>query len=451
MKELQLMLVPAPGAKPEFLAMVQPVSDDGCTMTTDATAKTNTVAQVWASIGNTVVLEGYTRDGWAWKPMATPPPDGCGWTTLTVESTDGRNKLPGFVGYLKERQKSAYARFGATGVWIVSYVQPKRSSSSTTRDRIDVRIATDFTKIPNCTLQPRHRDQGLRDATKPETTKTNGKSSTTPPSNPTASLPSTTTTSTRKPGGGLLGKLVGAQQRTNEYVAIAKAPRHRTAAATTTTNATPGHDNGAATHQLQQSSTSLSEPKEFKSVPEVFAAFRQSCQDLMLDFDMSNDELLRVPIVISDQLKWLATDEEKARVTMDVLKYMVYEAAEEVNEEWVAHKEPSEFMDEVVIAVYKEGAAPPEVLEEINKGELPDEIRGQQRAIQEQRLRSVTQAEQKQQNKGIPLVQQQHPNDEDGDDDDGLEALNTKKRDRRTVADYEREKMEAALASKRSR
>jgi hypothetical protein len=104
----------------------------------------------------------------------------------------------------------------------------------------------------------------------------------------------------------------------------------------------------------------------------------------------------------------------------------------------------------VVIAVYKEGAAPPDVLEEINKGELPDEIRGQQRAIQEQRLRSVTQAEQKQQHKGIPLVPQ-HPNDEDSNDDDGLEALNTKKRDRRTVADYEREKMEAAMTSKRSR
>jgi hypothetical protein len=446
MKELQLMLVPAPGAKPEFLATVQPVSDDGCKMMTNATAKTNTIAQVWESIGNTVVLEGYTRDGWAWKPMVTPPPDGCGWTTLTVESTDGRNKLPGFVGYLKERQKSAYGRFGATGVWIVSYVQPKRSSSSsTTRDLIDVRIATDFTNIPNCTLQPRHRDQEARDAAKPET-KANGKSSTTPPSNPAASLPKTTTTMTRKPGGGLLGKLVGAQQRTNEYVAIAKAPRRRIATAAAA-NSTSSHDNGAATHQ---SSQSLSEQKEFKSVPEVFAAFRQSCQDLMLDFDMSDDEVLRVPIAMNDQLKWLATDEEKARVTMDVLKYMVYEAAEEVNEEWVAHKEPSEFMDEVVIAVYKQGAAPPEVLEEINKGELPDEIRGQQRAIQEQRLRSVTQAEQKQQNKGVPLVQQ-HPNDEDGDDDDGLEALNTKKRDRRTVADYEREKMEAAMASKRSR
>jgi hypothetical protein len=115
MKELQLMLVPAPGAKPEFLATVQPVSDDGSAMTTDATAKTNTViAQVLESIGSTLVLEGYTRDGWAWKPMATPPPAGCGWTTLTMESTDGHNKLPGFVGYLKERQKSAYGRFGGS-------------------------------------------------------------------------------------------------------------------------------------------------------------------------------------------------------------------------------------------------------------------------------------------------------------------------------------------------
>ena len=55
----------------------------------------------------------------------------------------------------------------------------------------------------------------------------------------------------------------------------------------------------------------------------------------------------------------------------------------------MAIKEPSEFMDEFVIAVYKEGAAPPEVLEELNKGELPDEVRGQQQAIQQERQRQV--------------------------------------------------------------
>ena len=74
-----------------------------------------------------------------------------GLTAVTVESTDGRNKLPGFVGHLKERQKSAFGRFGAAGVWVVSYVQGKQASSTT----MDVRIATDLTTIPHCTLQPK--------------------------------------------------------------------------------------------------------------------------------------------------------------------------------------------------------------------------------------------------------------------------------------------------------
>ena len=41
----------------------------------------------------------------------------------------------------------------------------------------------------------------------------------------------------------------------------------------------------------------------------------------------------------------------------------------EVNDAWIAHKEPSEFIDQVTICIYKEGAAPPEVLEEVNQGE----------------------------------------------------------------------------------
>jgi hypothetical protein len=50
---------------------------------------------------------------------------------------------------------------------------------------------------------------------------------------------------------------------------------------------------------------------------------------------MADVEVLRVPIAMNEQLKWL---EEKGRVTMDVLKYMVYEAVEEGNEEWVAQR-----------------------------------------------------------------------------------------------------------------
>ena len=150
---------------------------------------------------------------------------------------------------------------------------------------------------------------------------------------------------------------------------------------------------------------------------------------------------MKLPISLKDHTQDLL-DSEKPKVTMEILKYMVYEAAEEVNEEWIAYKEPSEFMDECVIAIYKEGAAPPEVLEDINKGELPDEVRGQQRALSEQRAKTFQKKDEKQ-----SQVMQKQAFDEDEYDD--LEVLNTNKRDRRTIEDYEREKRQAE--SKRSR
>ena len=163
---------------------------------------------------------------------------------------------------------------------------------------------------------------------------------------------------------------------------------------------------------------------------------------------------------------------------------MVYEAAEEANEEWVAIKESSEFIDEYTIVIYKEGFAPQDVLDELNQGELPMEIIGQQRAIAEERKRQQIQQEkndkmkkeqqiheqqkkknkkkqqQQQQNNRIQPEQQHsndqfndifvssnmdlHPNDneedEDEEDEDDIAVLNTKKRDRRTMEDYQRDK-----------
>jgi type IV secretory pathway VirB10-like protein len=140
-------------------------------------------------------------------------------------------------------------------------------------------------------------------------------------------------------------------------------------------------------------------------------------------------------------------------VTMEVMKYIVYEQAEEVNEEWIAHKEPSEFMDEVVIVIYKEGEAPPEVLEDVNKAELPDEIRGQQQALQQQRQKAEQIRAQRLRMEQTKLANMQHnkmtTNNSGGDGDDNQDAqddeeedfaaLNTQKRDRRTIEDFERE------------
>jgi hypothetical protein len=160
----------------------------------------------------------------------------------------------------------------------------------------------------------------------------------------------------------------------------------------------------------------------------------------MLDFDISSEPCLKVKIDLAGKLR-LMTDDEKqtGKVTMEILKYIVYEQAEEVNEEWIAHREPSEFMDEVVITIYKEGEAPPEVLEDINKAELPDEVRGQQRAIQEQMQKAEQIKAQKLRVEQTRLAMQMKKGQQKDEEDEDFAALNTQKRDRRTIEDFERE------------
>lgn len=380
MKRVEVSLIPAPDKAPEFLCQLE--SSD-----TDDTAR----QQFWNKLPPKLILENYTREAWAWKPSKQ-------FTTLTCRSVDGRNKLPGFVKYLKDRQKCAYGRFGRTGILVISYIQ----SSKTT---VDCRFSFDITELPNCSVPPL-------------------KTKSQPPPEPAAAAPAPPLATASKPAPpkkktGLLGNLVSAQQRTNQHVVKARAAVAQPLATTTTTDNTK--DDATRTAQ------------------EAFQEFRQFCSDTFLDFDLASEEVLKLPISLKDHTQDLL-DSEKPKVTMEVLKYMVYEAAEEVNEEWIAYKEPSEFMDECVIAIYKEGAAPPDVLEDVNRAELPDEVRGQQRALSEQRAK-VFSKQDAQQSKVLEA--------QAFDEDDDLEMLNTNKRDRRTIEDYEREKR--AAESKRSR
>jgi hypothetical protein len=379
MKQVKLMLTPQPGAKPEYIDDIRLVDESP------------QLLAVWQNSlpSDLITIEAYSKDSWAWKP-------GSDWITLTVKSSTGRNKLPGFCDYLKQRQKSAFARFPPTGIFVISYIQPKSTPDAF---RMQCRVAIDMSRIPNCTLKPLTIPKA---AIKP----------------PSTSVPS----GPPRRGGGLLAKLVGAQERTNYHVAMASTKKKP--------DAMPVN---AAT-SVEGASTKSSDTK--RTAAEVFSAFRQSMQDRMLDFDLDDsEEVLRVQVSLAEHVAGLS-DEDKGRVTMEVLKYMVYEAAEEVNDEWIAHKEPSEFMDEVTIAIYKEGAAPDDVLEEVNKGELPDEVRGQQRAIQEERNRQVNKVE----NRTSQLVEADAHRQLDNEDEEDLAVLNTSKRDRRTIEDYEREK-----------
>jgi hypothetical protein len=243
----------------------------------------------------------------------------------------------------------------------------------------------------------------------------------------------TATPSTRKGGGGLLGRLVAAQKRTNENVA--KSLARPSGGGPSSQRQPPAGGAGAA-------ATATVAGHLLRTAQEVLQDFREQCQKTMLNFDLAEEETtLRVPIVMNDHTAGL-TESEAAQVTMEILKYMIYEAAEEVNEEWIAHKEPSEFIDDVVIVVYKEGAAPPEVLEEINKGELPMEVIGQQKALQDERAKQAAQAGARQK------MQMEHRAHHGIEADDDLEVLNTNKRDRRTVVDFERERQQDAKRGK---
>lgn len=380
MKQVQLHLIPTPGAKPEFVSTLQ---------------EQVAGAGVLDKLPSKVVLEGYTRDAWAWKPNPKA------WTETVVKSVDGRNKIPGFVGYLKERRKAAYGRFSPTSLLVVSYIQKKHENPNT----MTVRICLDLTQLDNCPL-----NKGKAPAPqKPP-----------PQDAPQSKPPKAAATTTKKRKAGVLGNLLGAQIRTNQHMAHS-AKKKKSATTTTAATATAaGAAGGAAPAAVV-----------VKTAQEVLASFRQELEQEMLDFDLASDVVYRKKINLADTTRVLS-DDDKGRVTMDVLKYIVYEQAEEVNEEWVAHKEPSEFMDECTIAIYKEGQAPPEVLEEMNRVELPEDVRGQQKALQDARQRKVASQEAKRDKEVFSKAIHDSQNDD-------FEALNTDKRDRRTIEEIQRD------------
>ena len=398
MKEIQLLLVPEPGKPAQPLATLT-VHDPS-----------PAVAAAWDQVhqySKTVVLEGYTRDGWAWKP------EPLAWHSVVVRSTDGRKKLPGFVKYLKDRQKCAFGRFllhGTTGIWVVSYIQ-KGSSTGNNEDCMECRISTDLTRIPGCTLSatPPNKQQQAKP----------------PAAAPAAAQAPLAAPGPKRTGAGLLGKLVGAQKITNQHVRNAKAPAPATAkiaAPTTTTMAV---------------APIIMEPT--KTAGTVLAEFRNDMEQRMMDFDISAESEMRINLSLAEHTAGLSVEDQE-RVTMKSLEYMVMEAAEEVNEEWITYKEPSEFMDEATIAVYKEGCAPPEVLEEVNKVEVPDEVIQQQKHEEEKRQRQMAAEHRKY---GKALESGAHATL--AEDEDGGEALGTNKRDRRTMEDLERERKKGRL------
>jgi hypothetical protein len=424
MKQLELALVPTPGAKPEFLAAVVPLPKDA--------AQKAVIPNLWQSITQhnpAVVLEGYTRDSWADNDANVK------WQGMHVRSVDGKNKLPGFVKYLRERQKMAFGRFlcnmgptVTTFVWVVSHQQ---TSAATLACHV-----APLSTIPQCPLKPKTGDQKVQQQQQQEPQKQPPAQQTKPPPAAISVPDANGTAPPKRKGFGLLGNLVGAQKRTNQHVVSAATVKAKAtpAAAAATTTTSSSHPEGTA-----HTAHDVEAQQEVKTSGQVLAEFRNEMEQSMLDFDIAPEVSMKVSIKLSDYTKQVA-ESDHDKITMEVLKYIVYEQAEEVNDEWIAYKEPSEFMDEITIAIYKDPEdAPPEVLEEMNRAELPDEMKAQQKMIAEQRRQQELKALRDQEQQQREAIKNLAAGGQGDDDDVDLAALNTQKRDRRTIEEIQRD------------
>jgi len=396
------MLVPSPGAKQEFLATVTPIS-----------------TQDEDLLPFEIVLDGYTREKWAIEN--SDHNTSLGWKSIYLQSVDGRGKLPGFLKYLKDRKKAAIGKFendaivdgddhgsssnnnpeSRKAIFVVPPDQPNPPAQTDTslKDILFCRIILDSSKLRKKTQKPPQPKQP------PPNKNVNKK--------PPVSTKKSTTSRLGKSKNGFLGNLLGESKKTEMH--LAAVPK------------------SSVVKNTASNSSGLSSSDEITSGT-VITKFRQEMEQKLLDFQKDSATVIKIPIFIATLTEGLDM-EHKSRVTMDVLKYIVYEQAEEIGEDkWVAAKEPGEFMDEAIVAIYKEGCAPAEVMEDLMKGDLPDEIKGQQRAISEASKKAMTKKEAKQ-----DRLRQKQAIEKSANSD--ITQLNTNKRDRRTIAEIQRDMM----------
>ena len=104
MNETTLLLSPDPGnphAKADFLATVEPIQ---------IPRKTTSSQDI--ALPFEITFDGYTRESWSSSSSRQDE-----WQSFYLSSTDGRNRLPGFLKYLRDRKKAAFAKFEPTDVF----------------------------------------------------------------------------------------------------------------------------------------------------------------------------------------------------------------------------------------------------------------------------------------------------------------------------------------------
>ncbi len=262
---------------------------------------------------------------------------------------------------MKDRKKSAYGTFvlpdgtsdddSIKGLFVLPYDQPVLSDKNQCSCKYVLNHKLVLKPSKNITLSNTSNvpttTMGIAStgATIPLTQKSAAQSA---PPLPPVKITATVSSGPSQKRGGLLGNMIGAQRKTAQH--LAAVPRSAVK---------KDEDLGASCGSTTSSQS-------------VISAFREGIHQRLLQFQRDEHQsVLRIPVSLAEVVRKLDPSDRdgKLAVKMDVLKYVVYEAVEEVGEsdKWIAFKEPSEFLDEVNIAVYKEGCAPPEVLEEIMK------------------------------------------------------------------------------------
>jgi len=113
----------------------------------------------------------------------------------------------------------------------------------------------------------------------------------------------------------------------------------------------------------------------------------------------------------------------------------VYELVDEIGgDKFVAYRETSEYADELDVVVYRsEKETPPEILELMNQGDLPEEVKAANRHKQSLSRQA---AESRDNKKRLEMEKKTMENMQQGVDKEARN-LNGKKRDRRTIEEIQ--------------
>ncbi|KAL7455853.1 hypothetical protein ACHAWC_007367 [Mediolabrus comicus] len=422
MNETTIMLTPSPGVKPEFLATVEPLS-----------MKSSSSQQQQLSLPFELVLDGYTREPWSSGMNNDVKDNSISWKTAYLLSTDGRNRLPGFLKYLRDRKKACIAKFtdstaSTKAILVVPFDPPpiplEQLPDGVDKNQLmyvkylaDERVLKGKPPITKDVEQLNHKEKQIQQQKKiqQQQQKQQQKQQKQPQQHRKQAVIPQSISSTKGIGGGILGKLMGAQQRTDNHLDVVRKKRRNNDLAPDLTSGAAG----AITSFRERVATDL---EKFKSDKNTFVT--------------------KVSISLAALTNEVPID-ERDKVTMDVFKYVVYEQVEELGmDRWVAAKEPTDFVDEAIIAVYKEGHVPADVLEDLNKADVPDEVKGLSRHIADTQSKTA----QRKDKRNSEVIMRQNAVGEDN-----VVVLNTNKRDRRTLEQIQKDLLDESDDVKRSR